>query len=80
MLGCIGECTNWVIVIYVVFRDDIFILRKSNKSRKRPLGFRCAKMGLAYLEKGRVVIIPYLWSRASSTVMSSFRLIGVGRL
>ena len=37
-------------------------------------------MGLAYLENGCVVLIPYLCIKASSTVRSSLRLTGTGRL
>ena len=37
-------------------------------------------MGLEYLEKGSTVMIPYLCIRASSTIRSSFRWIGIGRL
>ena len=36
-------------------------------------------MGLAYLEKGSTVMIPYLCIRANSTIRSSFRWIGIGR-
>ena len=56
------------------------ILRKSTSSRSLPLGFRWANMGLAYLKNGSVVIIPNQCMRASSTVRSSLRLIGTGRL
>ena len=56
------------------------IFRRSTRSLSLPLGFRCANMGLAYLEKGSVVMMPYLCMRASSTVRSSLRLIGTGRL
>ena len=49
------------------------MLRKSTNSLSLPLGFRCAKIGLAYLEKGSVVIMPYQCMRASSTVRSSLR-------
>ena len=52
----------------------------STRSRNLPLGLRCAKMGLAYFENGRVVMIPYLCISANSTVRSSLRLMGTGRL
>ena len=42
--------------------------------------FPCAKTGMAFLLEGNVVMMPYLCSRASSTRMSSLRLIGAGRL
>ena len=58
----------------------MLIFRKSTRSLNLPLGLRCAKMGLAYFENGRVVIIPYLCISASSTVRSSLRLMGTGRL
>ena len=54
------------------------ILRRSTSSLSLPLGFRCANMGLAYLEKGSVVMIPHRCMRASSTVRSSLRLMGTG--
>ena len=37
-------------------------------------------MGLAYLEKGSTVMIPHLCIWANSTIRSSFRWIGIGRL
>ena len=55
------------------------ILRRSTNSLSVPLGFRCAKMGQAYLENGSVVIMPYLCMRASYTVRSSLRWIGTGK-
>ena len=45
-----------------------------------PFGLRCAKIGLAYFEEGRVVIMPYLCFSANSTVKSSLKLIGTGKL
>ena len=56
------------------------IFRRFTNSLSLPLGLRCAKIGLAYLENGSVVFMPYLCMRASSTVRSSLRLIGTGRL
>ena len=58
----------------------LLIFLKSTKSRSFPFGFFCANIGLAYFENGRVVIMPYLCNMANSTKMSSFRLIGAGRL
>ena len=52
----------------------------STNSLSLSLGFRCAKIGLAYSENGSVVTMPYLCIRASSTIRSSLRLIGAGRL
>ena len=54
--------------------------RATNSLSSLPLGFRCANIGLAYLEDWRVVIMPYLCMSASSTVRSSLRFIGTGRL
>ena len=71
---------DWVIVIDVVIRNQIIDFLKSTNSLSFPLGFFCANIGLAYFENGSVVIIPYLWSYASSTNMFSLRLTGVGRL
>ena len=56
------------------------IFRKSNSRRSFPLGLRCAKMGLTYFENVRFVMIPYRCISASSTVRSSLRLLGTGRL
>ena len=56
------------------------IFRRSTRSLSLPLGFRCANIGLAYLENGSVVIMPYLCMRANSTVRFSLRLMGTGRL
>ena len=58
----------------------MLIYLRSTRRRNFPLGFRCAKMGLAYYEKGKTVIVPYLCMRASSTIRSSFRWIGMGKL
>ena len=58
----------------------LLIFLKSTNNLNFPLGLRCAKIGLAYFEKGNVVMMPYLWSKANSTVISSFKCIGVGRL
>ena len=52
----------------------------STKRRDFPLGFFYAKMGFAFFEKGKNVIIPYLCISASSTIRSFFRWIGIGRL
>ena len=57
-----------------------FIFLRSTSRRSFPFGFLCANIGLAYLLKGNVVIMPYLSSRVSSTRMSSLRLIGAGSL
>ena len=56
------------------------IFCRSTRSLSLPLGFRCANIGLANLENGSVVIMPYLCMRASSIVRSSLRLMGTGRL
>ena len=56
------------------------IFCRSTNNLGLPLGFRCANIGLAYLENGSVVSMPYLCMRASSTVRSSLRLIMTGRL
>ena len=42
--------------------------------------FLCGKVLLAFLLNGKVVIMPYLSSEANSSVMPSFKLIGVGRV
>ena len=70
--------TGWLLLVYnSVMR--LLIFPRSTKSLRRPLGLRCAKIGLAYLENGKVVMIPYLCMSANSTVISSLRLMGVGR-
>ena len=51
-----------------------------NQRRNIPFRFLCANIGLPYLLEGNFVIIPYLCSRASSTRISSLRIIGAGRL
>ena len=58
----------------------LLIFLKTTKSRSFLLCFRSAKVGLAYLLNGSVVMIPYLCNRASSTSISSLRLSGAGRL
>ena len=58
----------------------MLIFLRSTRRRKILLGFLCAKIGLAYFEKRETVIIPYLCIRASSTNMSAFRWIDIGRL
>ena len=55
------------------------IFRKSTSRRSFQLGLRWAKMGLAYLENGRVVMIPYLCFRASFSVRSFRRFMGTGK-
>ena len=57
-----------------------FIFRRSTSTRSLPFGLRCAKIGLAYFEEGRVVIKPYLCFSANSTVKSSLKFIGTGKL
>ena len=59
---------------------SVFIFRRSTKRRNFPFVFVLANIGLVYLLKGKVVMIPYLCSRANSTRMSFLRLIGAGRL
>ena len=58
----------------------MFIYRRSTSRRSFPFGFLCKNVGLAYLLKGNVVMMPYFCSRDSSTRMSSLRLLGLGRL
>ena len=58
----------------------MLIFLRSAGRRNFPLGFLCANMGLAYLEKGSTVMIPYLWIRANSTIRSSFKWIGIRRI
>ena len=58
----------------------LLFLRKSTRRRSLVFGLFCAKIGLAYLRNGSVVIMPYLCSQANSTGMSSFVSILVGRL
>ena len=53
---------------------------KSTKKRSLHFGFLCAKTGLPFLLNGKVVKLPYFCSEAKSTVMSSLKLIGVGRI
>ena len=48
--------------------------------RSFPFGFLCSFMGLAFLLKGNVVMMPNLCSRASWTRVSSLNLTGAGRL
>ena len=57
----------------------MLIFLRSTRRRNLPLGFLCAKMGLANFENGKTVMIPYLCIRVSSTIRSSFRCIGTGR-
>ena len=54
----------FLVVINVVVRYECVFALKSTTSRNLPLGFLCAKGGLAYSLKGNVVI---MCSRASST-------------
>ena len=56
------------------------IFRKSTRRRSFQLGLRWAKMGLAYFENGRVVMIPFLCFRASSTMRSFWRFMGTVKL
>ena len=56
------------------------ILRSSTSSLSLSMGFRWAKIRLAYFEKGCSVMIPYRCVRASSTVRSSLRFIGTNRI
>ena len=71
--------TGWLLLTYSsVMR--LLIFPRSTMSLRRPLGLRRAKIGLACLENGKVVMIPYLCRWASFTVISHLRLIGVGRL
>ena len=59
---------------------SVFIFQRSTNRRSFPFGFLCANMGLEYLLKGNVVMMPYLCRKASSTRITPLRLIGVGRL
>ena len=58
----------------------LFIFRKATRRRCLPFGFPRAKIGLAYLLNGKVVILAFICKKANSTLMSSFQLIGMGRL
>ena len=57
----------------------LFIFPKATRRPSLPFGFPLAKIGLALLLNGEVVILPFICKKANSTLMSSFRLIGVGR-
>ena len=69
-----------MIIVSVITCNQCVDLPKVHRERNFPLGFRCAKMGLAYFDKGKTVIIPYLCMRVSSTIKSSFSWIGMGKL
>ena len=69
-----------MVVVNVILCDECVYFTEVNQRRSFQFGFLCANIGLAYLLNGSVVIIPYLCNRASSTKMSSLRLIGAGRL
>ena len=56
----------------------LFFLR-STRRRNFPMGFLCAKMGQAYFEKSRTMMIPYLCIWTNSAIKSSFRWIGIGK-
>ena len=57
----------------------LLIFQVSTERRSLPFCYVCAKMGLAYLLIGKVVIKPYSCDRASSTAMSFSKLIVVVR-
>ena len=59
---------------------SVFIFRSSNNRHSFSFGVLGVKIGLAYLLKASVVMILYLFSRASSTRMSSLKLEGASRL
>ena len=58
----------------------LLIFLRSTYSRRFPLGFCCAKIGLALFLNGSVVMIPCLCKRASSTSIPSLRFGGAGGL
>ena len=71
----VNVLTGWLSLMW----SALSIFRRSLNRRIFPLGFLCATIGLAYLLNGNVVIMPYLFSRPSSTRIMSLRLIGAGR-
>ena len=66
MLRGVRQGTDWVINIKIIIRDKVIIFSlfflRLTSSLGFPLGFFCTSIGLAYLENGRVVMMPYLWS------------------
>ena len=67
------------VINVIVFNEFVNFLEATNRL-SLPFGFRRANIGLAYLLKDKVVMIPYLCSSASSKRMSSLKLIRAGRL
>ena len=59
---------------------NVFSFRRSFNRSSFPLGSRSKNAGLALLLKSEVVILPYLCSKANSTMISHLRLIGAGKL
>ena len=59
---------------------SVFFFLGSTNRRNFPFGLVCANIGLAYLLKGNVVMMPYFSIGASSTKISSLRLIGARRI
>ena len=64
--------TGWLLFI-LSSAMRLLIFLKSTGSQSLPISFLCAKIGLACLMKGSVVIIPKYCIGANSTVKSSFR-------
>ena len=66
-----------MVVIDIIFSKKIVDFPEIEKKPNTPIGFALSKNWAGVFGKGRVVIIPYLCRSASSTVISSSRLIGV---
>ena len=75
-----GHGNDGMIVIdkIICYKGNYF--SEATDRRSSPLGFHCTNIGLAFLLKCNVLIMPFLCSTASLTRISSSRLIGAGRL
>ena len=68
-----------MIFVSIVIRKHTVDFPEMHKDTYFSVGLPCAIMGLAYLEKGSTVMVPSLCFRANSTIMSSFKWIGISR-
>ena len=71
--------TVWLLLIYSSAIRLLNLLR-STRRRSFPLGLLCANMGVAYSKKSSTVNNPFLCIRANSTIRSSFKRTGIGRI
>ena len=77
VLCCVRQNANWIIFVLVVIRNQTADFLEVHKEFS--IAFPLCKNGTCVLGKGGTVIIPYLCTRANSTIRAPFRWISMNR-